>query len=457
MRKQYVFYGKGKIRLASFLHIGGEDEASLNLVTDGGGQYILPATSISGSVKAYFRKKSFDTEHYLGWADEELGSCTDSKIYYYDSVCSHVRLEERNGIRMDAAHGVVEENGLFKQYFIGQGMETDICFQALLDSEAECNDVQLFYKELFSGIQEGSLAFGAMKNNGAGIFQVIGAGSMLLNLSDKKELLLYLSGVNNVMRMLSLEPWGKKDNEQPANLSAEKGITEFELTAEIPDGLIIKSGEVSPRIRVGTDIRKVNAVNVTKEIDGSSCYYIPGTTIKGTVRGYAQKVCNTFGIPEEVMVQIFGGTPDRKVNRGYVKAHDVLVSQPQTTVYNRIKIDRWLGSVIKGAKMEQEVISTQNGSTIRIRVVTEEAENQNSKLMNALVYLALRDIGLGLVTIGSGSSVGLGRLKGKELRIGNYKAKFENRQIVFNEKDPASVPLKAIVEEWLQEVACYAN
>lgn len=457
MRKQYVFYGKGKIRLASFLHIGGEDESSLNLVTDGGGQYILPATSISGSVKAYFRKKSFDTEHYLGWTDEEQGAGTDSKIYYYDAVCSHVQLEERNGIRMDAAHGVAEENGLFKQYFIGQGMETEICFQAFLDSEAECNDVQLFYTELFAGIQKGSLSFGAMKNNGAGIFQVIETGSKILNLADKKDFLIYLSGVNNVLRLLSYESWIKSENEQPVFASVEKGITEFELTAEIPDGLIIKSGEILPRIRVGSDIRKVNAVNVTKEIDGSSCYYIPGSTIKGTVRGYAQKVCNTFGIPEEVMVQIFGGTPDRKVNRGYVKAHDVLVPQPQTTVYNRIKIDRWLGSVIKGAKMEQEVISTQNGNAIKIRVVTEETENQNSKLMNALVYLALRDIGLGLVTIGSGSSVGLGRLKGKELRIGNYKADFENMQIVFDEKEPTSAPLKAIVEEWLQEVACYAN
>ena len=107
--------------------------------------------------------------------------------------------------------------------------------------------------------------------------------------------------------------------------------------------------------------------------------------------------------------------------------------------------------------MEQEVISTQNGNAIKIRVVTEETENQNSKLMNALVYLALRDIGLGLVTIGSGSRVGFGRLKGKELRIGNYKADFENMQIVFDEKEPTSAPLKAIVEEWLQEVACYAN
>ena len=69
---------------------------------------------------------------------------------------------------------------------------------------------------------------------------------------------------------------------------------------------------------------------------------------------------------------------------------------------------------------------------LEIRVVVDQGlDERNKKIANAFAFLALRDLGLGLVRIGGGSSVGFGRLQGIDLSWNGNKAVFEKKRLNF--------------------------
>lgn len=268
---------------------------------------------------------------------------------------------------------------------------------------------------------------------------------------------------------------------------------------------------------------------------------IPATTIRGLLRAYGEKVAAFFQIPDESIKTIFGFTPDSeksmdagsgarsargaaldisddelaataesssaeaKKMRSMVTAQDCVIKNYVRTEYHRIKVDRWTGGTISGAKLTQGVLSTalatvsDSGSasgvesepsitlTVRVnprlknqfqtdrnatafenhpagRLDPEESERSMDTFENStvsggfvsgdhdgsdaaetepkslyslacgLVFLALRDLGLGLLPVGSGNNVGYGRLHGTELR-----AVIEGTEEVFefvNAEDP---------------------
>lgn len=438
---QYVLYGKIELELLSFLHVGGEDESAFSLVTDGSGRYILPATSIAGSVKTWLSQCGFPVEMYLG---DDQNEDSGSRVYYYDGICRNVTIERRNGIRIDKRYGTADGDGFHTAYHIGQGMRTELCLQAFAADEGEAGDLAEMFEAIAGGIQAKRLTFGGKRSNGAGVFRVTGTGRCLLNLADGNDFRKYLTGVGSIFSEISCETPVRPDAAIDGGPQAHCMI--FELTAEIPDGLIVKSGEHGQMAKTFFGLQEMHDVNMKKNVDGRSCYYVPGSAVKGVIRSCAERTADYFGIPETLMQQLFGGTVDNVKYRGHMRVHDILVTDPCCSVVNRIQIDRWLGGVIQGAKMNMEVIATKPESPMIIRVQTDMEDEWQYKLLNGLVFLALRDMGLGLVPVGSGSSIGLGRLAGRELKIGGHIIHFKDKRLVFEDGGEGEM----MIMEWLQ-------
>ncbi len=450
-----IFYGKIGLKLSSFLHIGGEEEKYFSLVTDGAGRFILPAAGIAGAVKAYLGSLGMDCSDLFGSGNTEKQRGTESRVYFYDGLCKNAVPERRNGIRLDPARGTVEKGGLYTWYFIGQGMETELCMQAFLQTEAQREEIEKAFACIADGIAEKRLVFGAKKSNGAGIFQVIGTGSRILELTCARDFHAYLQGVSEMFSSIPMVKYQKGKESLYGQSGKESSVMEFELTAEIPGGLLVKGNEEKEYLPE-LNGRQVNAVNVRKSVDQIKCCYIPSSTIKGAVRGYAGKVCHCMQIPQEKFVRLFGGETEKKKYRSHLQVQDVLIPEKESVILDRIKIDRWLGSVIDGAKMDQEVIYTKKGGTIKICVTTDLNDSRDRNLINALVFLTLRDMGLGLVSVGSGNSIGLGRLNGLTLRIRNTTLPFKEQGIDFQRAGQQGRDMEGLVTEWLREVKSYA-
>ena len=215
----------------------------------------------------------------------------------------------------------------------------------------------------------------------------------------------------------------------------------FELEAMIPSGILVGSGE---------DSEIADKVNISRIKEGEEIAFIPGTSIKGFLRDHSRRAVKALGLDKGILMDLYGEEEKEAVKTaGRVKTEDCDVLSPRRIIYNRIQIDRWLGGTIKSKKMDAEVIGT-NTEPVRIRVWIQNSQDSRAeKTGKALIFLALRDLGTGLAALGSGESIGWGRLKGQKLSINGQPCGFKkdpdlgHRTIVCGE-------LEEEIKEWLK-------
>lgn len=425
---RYVLYGKIRLELSSTLHIGGDDNSSFQMAVDGNGAYILPSSGIAGAVGHAVRKLQPDFAGLLGDADHE------SRIYFYDAPCENLSIERRTGIAIDDRYGIAKKKALLNMDYVSPGMKTEIHLQGFASDEEELKGIQAVFASIGSGFDAGYILLGAKKASGSGRFAVRDrrqekpcGQSLLLDLTKAEDRRQFLKGVQacfDACKDLTVFP------ELP-----ERAWDTYVLEAETPYGILVAGGnpeDTADRVNMYRLIHEGNE----KE------YYIPGSTLKGLIRSYAYMAAAETGIDKAVLEQIFGsagkgldenGNMTGSQSRLFVR--DCLIRNPGKTIHNRIRIDRWLGSALEGAKMDTEVLYTKE-EPLRLEVyISGELEESVRNTANALVYLALRDMGAGLLPVGSNGSIGRGRLKGRSLWINGTECTFEGMKIQLGEKE----------------------
>ena len=428
----YVHYLVIDLELTSFLHIGGENNEE-ELSVNGSGQYIIPASGTAGAVRDYVTKNlpAYDLDRWFGMSSDKEKSM--SKILFYDSQCNDCKIEKRTGIRINPDYGVAEDGSLREKYFIGNGMKTNLKIQFFTESTEENDTAEKIIESIIIGFSSGRIRLGASKTNGAGIFRVIKAYKAVLDLKKNEDLDKYLNGVEAA--------FDKYIAEFEIPEIQDYGRYAFSLYASIPNGLIVKSGKTEIIKSKDEDSSHEFSLNMRKTItelggEEKNVYFIPGSTIKGVIRSYASQVCDHLGISQTIIGRIFGQQDENgdKI-AGKVVVEDVIINDPNERIYNRVKIDRWLGSAIDGALFSDKVLSTskKNKLKINIDILDERFSKDEKKIRDSaygLVFLALRDVGLGLVPIGSGNNVGYGRLKGTNLNVENSRFRFKDSCLV---------------------------
>lgn len=422
----FVGYGILRLRLESGLHIGGDDE-EYSLARNGEDQFILPATTIAGNLRHYFElREDANSDICRMFGSQNNGS----RICFYDAVCEDSLLEKRTRARIDHALGTAVPEGLFTEYNLARGAKAEIHFQ-IFAREDPTEKTERFLEACVSGIDGGDITFGAGSAHGEGRFSVKDARYRILDLHKEEELEAYLKGIEFCFSDCADAPvkWNAVDIEKPDRM--ESGFDVLELTADIPDGVIIKGG-VPRKVRDDKNIEsEVDDINVDYKIAGDKSdapvhYFIPATSIKGVIRSYCERVWHYYRHKEpggkidwEDFNAIMGSSDanGNAKNKGHVKVWDAELEEPYTSIHSRIRIDRWLGAVMNGAKMNELVVCTKD-KPVKIRVaIDNELDERRHKIAKALVFLALRDMGCGLLTLGSSASIGFGRLQGRSLKI----------------------------------------
>lgn len=431
--KKYMYFFRIDIRLDSILRISGDGDDAYNLVTNGEGEYIIPSTGIAGAVKNYVNS-AYPNECARLFGDRD----NDSSVIYYDVICSNVNIEARKGICIDGRYGVAENKKLFTNYYIGQGMECELKIQCNVGKE-DSAIIKDIIGDVAAAIESGRIRFGAKKTNGAGIFAVKNAVYTCLDMTNDDDRRNYID--HNILSLFE-----QCKDKLEVNSSSMDEWNSYILEARIPNGLIVKSG----------DREDGASVNMSREIDNKAEYYIPASTIKGIVRSYSEKIAGYLDISHDKVTDVFGNDTSEKdeINAGSVYADDCILRKAVTTKYNRIKVDRWLGSTISGAKAVDMVVSTEGNNTVSVRVSVDGSKYRSEdkeklwKYANAFVYLTLRDIGLGKLPIGSGDAVGYGRLEGVNLIINGRKCPidYEHKKVDASECESELIDFLRVLE-----------
>lgn len=137
---------------------------------------------------------------------------------------------------------------------------------------------------------------------------------------------------------------------------------------------------------------------------------IPGSSIKGAVRARAEAIGTLKGIPGQRLEELFGKSSEGGGNEmaGIIRFEDAILSPDRTRKITRIRINRFTAGVIRGGLYQEEPVCT----SLQIRI----AVPADCALGCGLVLYALRDLGLGLYSLGSGEAIGRGRISARELR-----------------------------------------
>ena len=175
--------------------------------------------------------------------------------------------------------------------------------------------------------------------------------------------------------------------------------------------------------------------------------YIPGSSLKGVLRSTAERlvrsgllgegrwVCNPFSREDKrredregpcVICQIFGGGGERE-NRiaSHVMVYDAFPQDPDSVrvrTRTRVAISRLKGGAAGGRLFSVELVEPGTRWRFRMRIINidlEDEEDERAKVLRELLKLLRK----GLIHVGGGRSVGLGRVKLEEAEVSIYEIK----------------------------------
>lgn len=402
----HVVYAKIELKLDSSLHIGGEE----GLLKNGDNKYILPATSFMGAVREYLTRKGNNDLKILGDADN------NGRLIIDDAILQTEELEIRKGLVIDPDRGSNEDKKLYTTFNIPAGTTVSVHVEAQCLEEKEFDPI---LKNICNGIDSGGITFGAKKTNGQGKCSITNVTIYRIDLD--KDFAKYVEGVEE-------SEYETFDYDcEPDRLSVDDV---FVLVAGIPQGLLVKDGE---RHADPEDPKLTNLSRNMRHMDKTP--YIPGSTIKGMIRANAERICRAIGTDPAIVEDIFGYSKKdkndpRENTRGHVIVDDCDLSQCKTITRSRIKIDRWVGGTIKGALLKNELCCTKDTDTVALKAVIrypvdhDELATLRRKQAVALLFLSLRDLGAGYLSLGSETTVGYGRFEGKTLEVNGYTYEF---------------------------------
>jgi CRISPR/Cas system CSM-associated protein Csm3 (group 7 of RAMP superfamily) len=159
-------------------------------------------------------------------------------------------------------------------------------------------------------------------------------------------------------------------------------------------------------------------------------YIVPGSSVKGSVRSQMEKIANYLSETgsadmDTVIRDTFGYTGDdgKTGKAGNIRFYDTVVGDREKNAMahnaTRIRIDKFTGGVMQtGLFSEKNVFGD-----LTLRVTIDNKNHPDRSL--GLLVLALRDLAIGSMSLGSGYSVGKGIISVKTITIRDCQQKTE--------------------------------
>lgn len=405
--------------------IGTGEEGIKNLqIQDGYAK--IPATSIAGLFREFLKNQIKDEDIYKAVFLEDFKESRyllkrrnfryQSMLLVNDAYSSKVinlenDISKRTSIKINKETQTAEDKTLFETYYINEGKEFIITFENrkfwrdnpqiskkdIQDkkdiSKEDSVDEFLYtnlnkYIELFiESLNSGQISIGALENNGFGTFVVKKYASREYNLNEKAEMNSYLVQKYDD---LELKPY---DNTKKNNIKVG-----YKISLACNEGMIVKGNVISEEDSNFTDSY------IEKTVRGDK-YIIPSKTLRGFLRSYFEKqISGQSDIQKSFINKIFGD----EENKGKLKISDIELDNNSNFKKTRIQIDRFTGGAISGALITEQLVTWEKSDLL---LDLSKLDQMELDFTNRMLVLFLQDMNLGKLSIGSGKTVGYGKLE----------------------------------------------
>jgi CRISPR/Cas system CSM-associated protein Csm3 (group 7 of RAMP superfamily) len=403
---------EGTLMLESPAHLGnGDAEGPLDmplLLDPLKGKALLTGTSIAGALRNYVREHSKDLANLL------FGDVTDKESIQSPLIVDDARgdkpdVELRDGVAIDPRTRTAEARKKFDIELLTAGTEFPLSFELLVLKDKEDKLREAFVLAL-QGLEKGEIRLGKRKRRGFGRCRVEHWKVRRYDMTQPQGLVAWLEDdVSNqkegtdVVALLGVT----LPNCERQPKCVLKGIF------TIDGSLLIRSGFGEPDAP--------DSVHLHSRRQGQDVPVLSGTSLAGALRARALRIANTLRKDGKAVTdRLFGyrreeGDPQRDLTASRLWVEETVIRDPLELVQNRLKIDRFTGGAYPGALFSEQPVFGQLGGKTTVEIKLELHRPSGAEI--GLLLLLLKDLWTGDLSLGGESSVGRGRLEGKQATL----------------------------------------
>lgn len=438
---------EGDLVLETPAHFGNGDASDLTdmpLLTDpfDNKTPLLTGASIAGALRNYLREREHGYARKLEPLSKEgkeshsvllfggLKSDDDgmqSPLIVDDALGREsalgFRIEARDGVRIDPRSRTAQEKKLFNAQLWQAGTTFRLRFELAIRKGADSNKLKLALATALSGFNDGGITLGGRKRRGYGrvhaecwharSYDLTKLDGLTDWIGEGGEALDKMYAIEDLVAGLGLQTDAEiKDRRRSFHLNA---------TFSLDGSLLIRAG-------TGKDDQGPDMTHLHTHVwqAGGSVKREPvlsGTSLAGALRARAMKIARTLGSQRaatDLVDCIFG----RDMAKNAQPTASRLTVREETVqnveadlVQNRVSIDRFTGGTRDGALFNQQPVFGGDDSTVTIDLRLANPKDHEM----GLLLLLLKDLWTGDLSLGGESSVGRGRLKGKQAKLAYEK------------------------------------
>ncbi|MBD2471732.1 RAMP superfamily CRISPR-associated protein [Nostoc sp. FACHB-145] len=377
---------------------------------------LLMGSSIAGALRNYLRNYEYSYNAneisvlFGGQRSEEEGE--QSHLIINDALSKTIpHLELRDGVKINSVTRTAEDGQKYDLELLEAGTQFDLCFELLIE-----NNREQIIKELaivLQGLENGAISIGMKKQRGFGRCHVKQWQVWQFDLQKYDDRIAWLTFPHGTIGLLPEYCTYKSIADAlsvPLDSKDKRDRLIINAIFTLVSPLLIRSGQASSD-------KAPDVVHLKSQRDGELQSVLSGTSLAGVLRHRAERIVNTLQKNISIIDEIFGvdfsKDKTKKAKASRLIVHESVIKETTDLVQNRIAIDRFTGGALHGALFNEQPIFGSDKTELKL-----ELELRQPKFHEiGLLLLLIKDLWTGDLPVGGTSSIGRGRLQGKEAII----------------------------------------
>ncbi|HOD04503.1 MAG TPA: RAMP superfamily CRISPR-associated protein [Anaerolineaceae bacterium] len=410
---------QGTLVLETPANLGNGDAEALTdmplLRDEVSGNPLLTGTSIAGALRAYLRElvhgygvgeRPHDRVRQL-FGEVRGSESVQSWLMVEDALGTASGIEVRDGVTLDPATRTAMDKKKYDYELLPAGTTFELSLELLLPEGQEREALLQSLALALQGLEKGEIGLGLRKHRGLGQCRVTQWRVRRYDLRTAAGLLGWLESdasaekAGAAIRDLLGVNGAMPDQRARFTLKADFGLA---------GSLLIRSSGAAD---------DPDMVHLQSQRGGKPVPILSGTSLAGAVRARALRIANTMlgeSAARNLIDGMFGITKTSSTEQptgSRVLTRETEVTGNLDLVQSRVKIDRFTGGAYPQALFSEQPLW--GGPESKVTVELELRKPEPAEI--GLLLLVLKDLWTGDLPLGGESSVGRGRLAGREATL----------------------------------------